>query len=98
MKENKSNYGCYQVITTHYANSFGDTPRDYVYQTSDLEEAKCERDRLIDMADEYNYESVRIVQLVSLHEREDSEDEWDQRDDEVDEFYADGIKKLWNQC
>ena len=72
MEEHKENYGSYEVITvSHFADRGND-----VFTTSSLEEAKCERDRLIDMADEYNYASVRIVQVVSHHWREDDEDAW----------------------
>ena len=69
MEECTANNGCYEVITvSHYPERGNDG-----FVTSSLEEAKCERDRLIDMADEYNYASVKIVQVISHHWREDDE-------------------------
>jgi hypothetical protein len=70
MEECEYNNGNYEVITV----SHFDGRHDDVFTTSSLEEAKCERDRLIDMADEYNYESVKIVQVVSHHWRDDDEE------------------------
>jgi len=73
MEECKDNNGNYEVITVSHFPERGND----VFATSSLEEAKCERDRLIDMAEEYNYASVKIVQVVSHHWRED-EEYWDE--------------------
>ena len=71
MKENKLNIGDYLVIVTFHSNKKPD-----IFRTYSREEAECERARLIDMADEYDYASVRLVQLLSEHEQDRSDEFW----------------------
>ena len=99
--KNKSDNNTWAVITRK--SIFVDAPSE-TYYFKKLDEAKQFLDRILRLP--LDNEQAQLVKVMEWHEQEENCTDYhtaightyDQSDDEVDEFYADGIKKLWNQC